>query len=352
MERTTSKKTSSWTSTNLRYGLLGIGIGFCVYLLNCLFRKELLPLRYLFVSVSFGLVITFVISNIIYVAHATKILRWENVWLGFPVYYLLSLAGMLVGVELTYAIISPVLGWSSTFPHWGDYPFDAFLVLLVCTIIYISHYRKALIQQKFQEKELELTRTNALRKQAELDALQAKINPHFLYNALNSIVGLIKQDPQKAEQMTINLATLFRHSMNYQQESLVPLSEEMDLLNTYLEIERIRFAERISFQVEMDHSLQNVQIPRFLLQPLVENALKHGLAELPRDGLLKVRIFRENAYLFIQVIDNGKPFPDDLQVGYGLQSTFDKINLLYKGAASVELINKPEKMIQIKIPLV
>lgn len=351
MNGTDHKEKSTWLGTNLRYGLMGIGIGVVIYLFNCILRAELVSARYLFISSAFGLVITLIIANIIYLAHASGILRWKKVWLSFPLYYLLGLAGMLVGVELTYAIISPMLGWTSTFPHWADYPFNAFLVLLVCTIIYVNSYRKALTRQRLQEKELEISRTEALRKQAELDALQSKINPHFLYNALNSIVGLIRQDPQKAERMTINLASLFRHSMNYGQESLVPLREEIDLLNTYLDIERIRFGDRIHFSIAADHALMEIPIPRFFLQPLVENALKHGLAKRPKDGLLNTRIFQERDSLFIQVTDNGEPFPRDIQVGYGLQSTMDKLNLLYKGAASMELVNEPKKMVQVKIPL-
>lgn len=349
--KTDKKKETSWARINLQSLLLGIFIGCCVYLFNCALKGELVNYKNLIVSILFGVTISMSITNIIYFAHKTKILQWEKVWLSFPLYYLFSYVGMLIGVELTYLLMSLTFGWENKFPHVKDYPFDAIIVLIVCTIIFVNSYRKALARNKLQEKELELQRANELKSRAELDVLQAKVNPHFLYNALNAVAGLIKEEPSRAERMTINLSKLFRHSMNYKQEILVPLKEEIELLNTYLEIEKERFGDRIDFSIKIEHALEEAAIPRFLLQPLVENALKHGLHAHPQGAALKINIYSVSGFLCIEVADNGIPFPDDLQVGYGLQSTNDKLDLLYKGRATVELLNKPEKMVQIKIPL-
>ncbi len=336
---------------NLRYLLIAFGIGLLIYVGNSLMQNSWAKFSYLYASLLFSITITLIIANIIYLANTSGLLKWEKVWFAFPVYYLLSLTGMIIGIELTYFILSRTIGWRYAFPHWSDYPFDALIVLLVCTAVYINHYRKALVNDQFQRKDIELKKMELLKKQAELDALQAKVNPHFLYNALNSIIGLIRQNPAEAEQMTFNLASLFRHTLNYQKEDMILLNEELELLDLYLKIEKVRFADRIHFGIEVEENLRGHSIPRFLLQPLVENALKHGIKTTEKDAWLKLRIFKRNAYFHIQVADSGKAFTDNFEVGYGIQSTYDKLDYYYSGKAEVMLLNSPEKMVEIKIPL-
>lgn len=342
----------SWLRTNIKYGLIGLVLGLLVYVTQSAIANALKPIEYLIASLTFSTSISLTIANMVHFATSTKLLRnWENVWRNFTIYYLISFAGMIIAVELTYLVLGYFYNWESQFPHTKDYLFDSILVLVVCTLIYIDIYRKALQANKLNQKELELHKMNELRSNAELEALQAKINPHFLYNALNSIAGLIKDNPDQAEEMTIKLSKLFRYSINQSQENLVSIREEAELLSLYLEIEKIRFGNRVTFEVNIGAGLYTTKIPRFLIQPLVENALKHGLKYNAANGRLAVDVFAEVADLVIQVADNGQPFASDLVLGYGLQSTFDKIQLLYGAHGKVELINSPQKMVQIKIPL-
>ncbi|MEE1947060.1 histidine kinase [Pedobacter sp. KR3-3] len=331
---------------------MGLILGLLVYFAQSAIANALKPVEYLIASLTFSTSISLTIANMVHFATSTKILRnWENVWRNFTIYYLISFAGMIMAVELTYLVLGYFYHWESQFPHTKDYLFDSILVLVVCTLIYVDIYRKALQANKLNQKELELHKMNELRSNAELEALQAKINPHFLYNALNSIAGLIKDNPDQAEEMTIKLSKLFRYSINQSQENLVSIREEAELLSLYLEIEKIRFGNRVTFEVNIGDGLYATKIPRFLIQPLVENALKHGLKYNATNGSLKVNIFAEASDLVIQVADNGQAFATDLVLGYGLQSTFDKVQLLYGANGKVELINNPEKMVQIKIPL-
>lgn len=341
-----------WIRTNIKYGLIGLLIGLLIYIMQAAIANALKPVEYLIASVAFSASISLTIANMVHFATSTRLLRnWENVWRNFTIYYLLSFAGMIIAVELTYMVLGYFYNWKSQFPHTKDYLFDSILVLVVCTLIYVDIYRKALQANKLNQKELELHKMNELRSNAELEALQAKINPHFLYNALNSIAGLIQDNPDQAEEMTIKLSKLFRYSINQSQENLVSIREESELLNLFLEIEKIRFGDRVAFEVSIADGLYANKIPRFLIQPLVENALKHGLKYNMENGWLKVYIFAEDPYLVIQVLDNGQAFTDELVLGYGLQSTFDKMQLLYGANGKVELINSPQKMVQIKIPL-
>jgi len=131
---------------------------------------------------------------------------------------------------------------------------------------------------------------------------------------------------------------------------MASVAEEMEIVSTYLEIEKVRFGDRLSFIIHIDGSVKNNCIPRFLIQPLVENALKHGLNDLADNGELKISIARAGENIEIVITDNGKPFPAELNMGYGLQSTYDKLTLLYAENYQVQIVNSPQKQIRILIP--
>ena len=184
---------------------------------------------------------------------------------------------------------------------------------------------------------------------AELNALQARINPHFLYNALNSIAALAHIDPKRTENMALSLSKLFRYNVNREEQSLTSLGQEIEMVQLYLEIEKQRFGEKLDFSINADVSLYERQIPRFLIQPLVENSIKHGISKLKEDGKIILKVYAEDQNLFIEVYDNGPAFPDGVISGYGLQNMYDKLNLIYKKAYEVRFVNQPEKFIQIKL---
>jgi LytS/YehU family sensor histidine kinase len=258
---------------------------------------------------------------------------------------------MMIGVELSYLAISFIFQVPYHFlSHFSDYRFNLLIVVVVSTIIYFYRAQQATMAARLKEKELDLVKAKQLITQAELQTLQSKINPHFLYNSLNSIASLIREDADKAEDMTLKLSRLFRYSINSPQENMALLTEEMEIVNTYLDIEKVRFGDRLNFIIDIDESLKNSQIPRFLLQPLVENALKHGLNDMASNGELKIGVEKDNENIVISIADNGKPFPAELNMGYGLQSTYDKLTLLYGENYQVQIINAPEKQLKIIIP--
>ena len=145
--------------------------------------------------------------------------------------------------------------------------------IVYAVISYLDLERK----RKFDEKELELSRLRELKAKAELDALHSKVNPHFLYNALNSIADLAITDGSKARKMTVALADLFRYSINYSNNNYSTVKEEVEMAEVYLQIEKIRFEDQLNYTINVDEELNHYLVPRFVLQPLVENAVKHGL---------------------------------------------------------------------------
>ena len=145
-------------------------------------------------------------------------------------------------------------------------------------------------QRKLDEKELELSKLHALKTKAELDALHSKINPHFLYNALNSIADLSITDGKKARKMTIALADLFRYSINYSNHNYTTIRDEVEMAEVYMQIEKVRFEDQLTYSVNVDPELNHFMVPRFVLQPIVENAVKHGLKATGRMTEIKIEV--------------------------------------------------------------
>ena len=190
-------------------------------------------------------------------------------------------------------------------------------------------------------QSLEVARLQELKTKAELEALQAKINPHFLYNALNSIANLISDEPQKAQEMTHLLSRFFRFTTNSQSQFYTHLSEEIAVVETYLAIEKIRFGVRLDYAIRCtDERLLHCLIPQFLLQPLVENAIKHGTSKIAEKGILGIQIAGKGEWLELKVYDNGPLFTDGFQEGYGLRSVHEKLKLLGGEGADWAVFNQ------------
>jgi LytS/YehU family sensor histidine kinase len=213
--------------------------------------------------------------------------------------------------------------------------------------IFLNDRYKSIINQK----DVELAQMGEFQKQAELQSLRAKINPHFLYNALNSIASLATTDARKTEQMALALSDFFKYAINREQKQLNTLSEELNAIRTYLEIEKVRFGERLSFEIDCPEELLEIQIPQLLIQPLVENAIKHGLSQITGNGLIRILVSRAENQLKIRVYDNGPAFPDGPLSGFGIQNTQERIALLYGAKASINWQNGAEKYVDISIPV-
>ncbi|GEL12359.1 Histidine kinase [Flavobacterium glycines] len=200
------------------------------------------------------------------------------------------------------------------------------------------------------ENENKLTNLKELKVKAELKSLQSQINPHFLYNSLNSIASLAPIDAEKTQKMAHSLSDLFKYSINRKDKKTSTVHDEVEMVKTYLNIEKIRFGERLQFTVQVDSALENHEIPLFLIQPLVENAVKHGISKNEGVGKIDLKISKVQNEISISVSDNGPDFPEGLVSGHGLQTVFDLLRLTYGDKTSLNWTNTPEKMIIITIP--
>ncbi|MEO7394284.1 MAG: histidine kinase [Chitinophagaceae bacterium] len=217
--------------------------------------------------------------------------------------------------------------------------------LIYTAVNYVELERK----RKLNEKELEVTRLMALKTKAELDALHSKVNPHFLYNALNSIADLSITDGKKARKMTIALADLFRYSINYSNNNYSGIKDEVEMTDSYLQIEKIRFEDQLNYTLHVEEDLNHYLVPRFILQPLVENAVKHGLKATGKMTNINLEVKKSATGMVINIVDNGPEFPDELIPGYGVKSVYDKLDLLFPGNFEIHFTNEPVKKVSVFI---
>jgi len=174
--------------------------------------------------------------------------------------------------------------------------------------------------------------------EAELSALRAQVNPHFLFNSLNTIADLIVRDPGRAEAMTLRLASVFRHVLAHSSRPLTSIRDEIDFLRTYLYIEEARFGDRLQVEIFMAPEIAGAPIPSLILQPLVENALKHGLGPKPGPGRLWISAHAEDGHVCLRVEDDGiGPSRRGESQGLGLTNVSERLHTLYHDRASLTL---------------
>ena len=205
----------------------------------------------------------------------------------------------------------------------------------VLDLYWIGVYAGVKSRQLTKERQVRLEL--ALR-EAELRALEAQINPHFLFNCLNSIRGLVVEDPPKAQDMITRFATLLRYNLNHDSRHTVPLSAEAEVVADYLALEKVRFEDRLRLQVTIDPAAASLQVPPMILQSLVENALKHGIGRLQQGGEVQIRAASRNGTLVLEVENTGEltdSRPGDKQVG--LNNIRERLRLLYGDRASLAL---------------
>ncbi|MDN5200960.1 histidine kinase [Fulvivirgaceae bacterium BMA10] len=284
-------------------------------------------------------------------AEKKKVSFWKVQRKVFIISFLSVILGVIAVNVILHYLIGTELYWDGGFFGFQYLEMVLYVVagLLVISGRMLYQYKNYESNLKLSKKELEVARLKAHNKSVELSALQAKINPHFLFNSLNSIASLVHDDPDTAEKMALSLSRLFRYSLNKEERNLVTLKEEIEMVETYLEIEKVRFQDRLTVVEEIDEAALEYMIPRFLIQPLAENAIKHGTSKLTEDGYIKLAVSLKGDTLVILVGDNGPEFKDELVNGYGLQSTYDKLALLFPDNHNLEIVNGQEKFIKITL---
>lgn len=208
--------------------------------------------------------------------------------------------------------------------------------ILVLVLFWNSIYFTFHFFQKSRKQELNNITLEASRNEIELKNLRSQLNPHFLFNSLNSIRALIDLEPLKAKEAVTTLSNLLRKSLILGKENLVRLDEELEMVSHYLELEKIRFEERLEVKWNLTESLNDFMLPPFSLQMLVENAIKHGISNLVKGGEIIIETKKLDNNIIVSVINSGE-LTGKVDTGIGIENTKRRLALQFKDTAEFEL---------------
>jgi two-component system, LytTR family, sensor kinase len=235
-------------------------------------------------------------------------------------------------------------------------------VILHYFLVNVSMYWLFLLAQqgwhyfnRYRERERQAIELKSQLSQARLDALRMQLNPHFLFNTLHTISALIHDHPDDADRMVARLSDLLRASLEGPATQEVPLRQELVFLDRYLEIEQIRFEDHLTIRREVENEALDAVVPFLILQPLVENAIRHGVEAVNQKGRILIRAQRRQGKLELAVADNGPGFPqiDDLprREGVGLANTRSRLRHLYGDRHQVEFLEVPGGGLEVRLTL-
>jgi len=214
--------------------------------------------------------------------------------------------------------------------------------LMAIWILAFHLYHYAMMQIRIAKEN---ARLQLAAKEAQLNNLSAQLNPHFFFNSLNSIKALVASDPEGARRAIDLLSELLRNSLYQRDNILVPLNEEMALVNDYLELEKIRFEERLCYQIDVDKEQGKRPVLPLSIQTLVENAIKHGIAKSINGGLVKIEVKESESGLMITVQNPGTLKNDGHANGLGIKNLQSRLTLQYGDTASLALTQLPGEIV-------
>ena len=214
-------------------------------------------------------------------------------------------------------------------------------VIVFCSVVAVHH--AVIYYRVSQDRALRASQLEARLAQSQLQMLRMQLQPHFLFNTLNSISALMHRDVRRADSMIVALSDLLRMSLRTTGKQEVPLQEELDFLQRYIEIMTLRFGDRLSVDVEVEPELLDARVPSLVLQPLVENSIRHGFGDVRARGRVEVTVAKTGNVLRCVVTDDGRGLPTDgFREGVGLSSTRARLRHLYGDEHLFELRNRPE----------
>jgi signal transduction histidine kinase len=219
---------------------------------------------------------------------------------------------------------------------------------------FVLAWHATLYYRESRDRQLQALQLESLLHQSQLQALRSQLNPHFLFNSLHSIAELVHENPKLAETLIVRLGELLRQVLESSASQEVSLAEELRFIRSYVEIEQMRLGERLKVIWDLDDSLLEARVPSLILQPLVENAIQHGIAASTRAGALTIRARRDGGYLVLEVRDTGPGMPRDgaeTSRGIGLTNTRLRLQQLYGERQKFDLLEENGFVVNLRIPL-
>lgn len=249
---------------------------------------------------------------------------------------------MSVIFELAYVLIIFLLTQNSDILKADsviqDFVSWVLLLFTWSTLYFLYHFFK-----NYRKEEIKNLQLEASHNEFQINRLRSQLNPHFIFNAMNSIRSLVEEDPKKAKKAITQLSNVLRNSLLMDQKKLIPIQDEIAIVKDYLEIEKARYEDRLQVNWEIDNSKEQRMIPPLMLQTLVENSIKHGIAKLSKGGLINIKLDCVPKGCEIHIQNSGSLHQSKSSgTGYGLKSTRERLQLLYDDKASLNIYEEDE----------
>ena len=269
--------------------------------------------------VSYGWLKTKIILLIPRVVLASILLAILGDYFQYGVELLLGIAGDKH--QNTITIVANILNLIPFFFSWS---------LIYFLFHFIENYKKA---------EIENLKWEASINEIELNKLKSQLNPHFMFNAMNSIRALVDENPSKSKDAITQLSNILRNTLQMGKKKVIPFDEEFKIVNDYLALESIRYEERLKTSVRIDPESKTFSIPPLMIQTLVENGIKHGVSKLINGGVLEIETVVKNDALVVKIFNSGQLLSEISDSGFGIKNTKQRLHLLYGKAASLTISN-------------
>jgi two-component system LytT family sensor kinase len=220
-----------------------------------------------------------------------------------------------------------------------------FFFLFWCGIYFIVHY-----VDNYKRTEIEKFKWEAAIHETELNKLKSQLNPHFMFNAMNSIRALVGENPVKAKESITQFSNLLRNTLQMGKQKLIPFAQELEAVKDYLAIESVRLEERLQLEWKIAPETASMEVPPLMIQTLVENGIKHGVARLPEGGKLSIESKKTKGGLEIIIRNSGQYDATKIpESGFGMRNTIQRLSLLYGGNAKLEIANEDAKTVITKL---
>jgi sensor histidine kinase YesM len=266
-----------------------------------------------------------------------------------------STLGVVIGVTLAQLALGINIVPTLTSPGWlASVAAISLVISIVLTIIFFFRERSALAEAQLERERLRMANIEREAMFANLKALQAQIEPHFLFNTLANVVGLVDADPAKAKRMLESFIRFLRASLAATREERTTLGADFALIASFLEVIQVRMGERLSVKLEIPEALRSLELPPLLLQPIVENAVRHGLEPKVEGGTITLRAFERGGRVVVEVADTGVGFGATTSSGIGLANVRERLKLQYGDDAKLAIRDNPPMgtLVSIELPQV
>jgi two-component system LytT family sensor kinase len=220
---------------------------------------------------------------------------------------------------------------------------NASLLFLLWSLMYFAMF----FFRNYKKEEIERLKWESAIKDFELNKLKSQLNPHFVFNALNSIRSLVDEDPHKAKSAITQMSNILRNSLLADRAKTIPLGEELRTVNDYLNLEKLRYEERLGVQMSIEDNTLGIQVPPMMIQTLVENAVKHGISKQVSNGFIEVKSYLEKGLLKVSIRNSGQlGSATSSSTGFGILNTLQRLELLYgAGQATFDIVQEGENVV-------